>query len=242
MYRMLQHKHRQSDAFRRALCQTGSSAIRQDTPDRYWGIGTDGRGHNRMGILLEAVRQSEPTEDRQNDRPKKPTVAIFGSSLIKNMEAERFSRSFQTDIQLSYTIPGAKRDVKEYKGKADVVVYQLLSNDIKTKSVNKCIAELKELVELTKELQPKAKIIVSLPLNRSDNKEFNNKTNSVNAVVKTEFQDSEGVFVSDNSNLAYRGVPHKKMISEWDGIHPTELGEKVLFKNIKGAVEEACKY
>ena len=48
--------------------------------------------------------------------------------------------------------------------------------------------------------------------------------------MKTDVKDSEGVFVSDNSNLAYRGVPHKKMISDWDGIHPIELGEKVLLK------------
>ena len=133
MQMMLQQKYRQCDAFRRALHQTESNRIVQRSADRYWGTGHNGRGLNEMGKLLEELRQRETTDDRHSDRPRKPAVAIFGSSLIKNMDAEQLSHSFRTDLQMSYTIPEAKQNISEYKRKTDVVVYQLLSNDIKEK-------------------------------------------------------------------------------------------------------------
>ena len=209
MQRMLQQKYRQCDAFRRALHQTESNRIVQRTADRYWGTGHDGRGFNKMGKLLEELRQRETTDDRHSDRPRKPAVAIFGSSLIKNMDAEQLSHSFRTDLQMSYTIPEAKQNICEYKRKADVVVYQLLSNDIKEKSVDVCIEEMKELIEITKNMQDNVDIIVSLPTNRGDNKSWNNKVNSVNASMKMEFQDSKRVHISDNSNLSWRGAANQ---------------------------------
>ncbi|KAK3089606.1 hypothetical protein FSP39_004960 [Pinctada imbricata] len=238
MYAMLQAKHQQCHTFRRSLNQTGQTPILIDIPDRYWGTGTDGRGSNKIGTFLVELRQSKTTEGESTDRQRKPIVAIFGSSLIKNMDARRFSRRYNTDIQLSYTIPEAKRNVSEYNRKADVVVYQLLSNDIKEKSTNDCVKEMKELIRQTESIHRQSKIVISLPTNRGDSRELNNKINIVNASAKVEFQNYDNVLISDNSNLSYRGEPNRRMISADDGVHPTEFGEKVLFQNIRKSVDQ----
>ena len=96
-------------------------------------------------------------------------------------------------------------------------------------------------MQYAKNMQENADIIVSLPTNRGDNKTWNNKVNSVNASMKMEFQDSKRVHISDNSNLYWRGEPNRKMINQIDGVHPTVIGENVLFGNIRQAIDSVLK-
>ncbi|KAK3083078.1 hypothetical protein FSP39_013369 [Pinctada imbricata] len=99
---------------------------------------------------------------------------------------------------------------------------------------------MSDLVKFTKSVQQDAKIIVSLPPNRGDDPDLNYTTKIVNASVKISFQSVTNVFVCDNSNLAYRGERNRKLISR-DEVHPTEFGEKILFQNIRRAIEEVCE-
>ena len=81
--------------------------------------------------------------------------------------------------------------------------------------------------------------MISLPPNRSDSEEYNNKTNVINAVVKSVFAKDKPVFICDNSNLSYRGQPIGKHFT--DGVHLTPSGEAMLFDNIRLAVEEVLR-
>ena len=119
-----------------------------------------------------------------------------------------------------------------------VIVYQLLSDDLKTESEDKCVKMLTNLVRDTKHRHTGAKIIISLPTNRSDSEDFNNKTDLINAHVKRLFAKDDKVSVCDNSNLSYRGQPSIKHIQD-DGVHPTHSGERILFNNIRSVVEHA---
>ncbi len=43
---------------REVLLGTGKRKLEEDSPyDRYWGVGRDGRGKNRLGVLLMQVRK-----------------------------------------------------------------------------------------------------------------------------------------------------------------------------------------
>ncbi|KAK3107077.1 hypothetical protein FSP39_006482, partial [Pinctada imbricata] len=230
MYQMLWEKSNQSEEFRHELLRTADKEIYEELPDKFWGTGRDGKGRNVLGSMLMDLRKEIKSQD------EKPSVAIIGSSLIKNLRSDNFSRHFRTEVCKSYTIPEAKKTIRNCPGERDVVVYQLLSNDMKSKSGDECLSDLRELVTLTKELQPRAKIIISLPPNRGDSVTLNHTTNSINASVKFTYSRDNMVTVCDNSNLSYRGEPSRRYISS-DGVHPTPAGEKVLFGNIRQAIQ-----
>ena len=166
-----------------------------------------------------------------------PRCAVIGSSLLYNLNPDLLSRKFVTEKHTAYTIPQAEQKLECLRQTPDVIVYQLLSNDLKTDSEDECMAKMGRLVALTKRSRPGAKIIVSLPLNRSDSHKRNNKTNMINARVTSLFAEDDTVWICDNSNLAYRGKPSRKHIGD-DGVHPTPHGEMVLFNNIRQAVED----
>ena len=239
MFNMLREKVRQCKEVRDELLRTGENDIINDAPDSFWGIGRDGKGRNVVGKMLFDIRRDSK---RANDtEPKEqPSVSIIGSSIIKNLDGKMFSRHFRTEVKTAYTIPQAEVTVKQLKDKSDVIVYQLLSNDLKEKDVseNECVHKLQGLVTMTKKLQPGAKIIISLPPNGRDTVERNNKTNIINASVKALYSGDKIVSVCDNTNLSWRGEASKKYIST-DGVHPTPAGDMMLFANIRQAVWSA---
>ena len=232
---MLREKARQNRDFRDELVKSGDKVICEDFPDRFWGIGSDGKGKNKLGEILMKIRQEVK---RNNERElNMPRCAVIGSSLLYNLNPDLLSRKFVTEKHTAYTIPQAEQKLECLRQTPDVIVYQLLSNDLKTDSEDLCVAKMGRLVALTKRSRPGAKIIVSLPLNRSDSHKRNNKTNMINARVTSLFAEDDTVWICDNSNLAYRGKPSRKHIGD-DGVHPTPHGEMVLFNNIRQAVED----
>ena len=109
---------------------------------------------------------------------------------------------------------------------------------MKVKGEQECVRDLENLVKLTKNIQPCAKIVISLPPNRGDSELYNVRTNIINARVKSIFAGDDKVSICDNSNLAYRGKPDKRFI-DIDGVHLTPAGDKALFANIRQAVRDA---
>ncbi|KAK3103528.1 hypothetical protein FSP39_019889 [Pinctada imbricata] len=234
MYQLLSEKTEQSAAFRNELKKTGEKDIQVDIRDKFWGIGPDGNGHNVLGKMLQDLRREIKNHEM------KPKVAIIGSSIVKNLRGDRFSRDFLTRTHRAYTIPEAEVTLRDSKESADVIVYQLLSNDMKVKSEEECLSNLANLVTKTKQSHPGAKIIVSLPPNRGDSAALNCKTNTINAGVKSHYRDDQVVTVCDNSNLAYRGEPDGRYICS-DGVHPTPEGERILFRNIRQSINAVLR-
>ena len=230
MFDILREKARQSKEFCDQLVQSGERDIVADVFDKFWGAGKDGKGRNILGKMLMEIRR----EIRKAE--VKPNVAIIGSSLLRNMRSDKFCRDFNTDKRTAYTIPQASQTVRKI-GASDVIVYQLLSNDMKTETEDDCVNQMRDLVILTREVQPGAKIIISLPPNRGDSEEWNNKTNIINARVKSLFSGVDNVFICDNSNLSYRGEKSDRFIDS-DGVHPNPAGNMLLFANIRQAVKK----
>ena len=238
MYHMLREKKTQNKEFRDALLRSGDKKIVCDIPDRFWGIGKDENGRNVLGLMLMDIRKEIATTNRDVSNETKPVVAIIGSSLIRNLDGFKFSRHYQTDVRTAYTIPQATDTVRTLDRPNDVIVYQLLSNDMKVKGEQECVRDLENLVKLTKNIQPCAKIVISLPPNRGDSELYNVRTNIINARVKSIFAGDDKVSMCDNSNLAFRGKPDKRYI-DIDGVHLTPAGDKALFANIRQAVRDA---
>ena len=236
MVDLLRAKAEQCQEFREKLIESGDRVICADIPDKFWGVGTDGKGLNKLGEMLGSIRQE--VKSRVEREKNMPRCTIIGSSLLKNMNPNTFSEKVVTKKRTAYTIPEAVLEIKRLeKERSDVIVYQLLSNDMKSNSENDCLRSLKRLVTITKESHPEARIIVSLPPNRGDSRLYNNMTNTINAGVKSLYAVDDIVHVCDNSNLAFRGEANPEFISI-DGIHPTPAGDQVLFNNIRLAVEE----
>ena len=185
--------------------------------------------------MLTTIRQD--VKRNAELEKNKPRCTIIGSSIIRNLKPESFSRKVLTEKYTDYTIPEAADRLKKIEHRPDVIVYQLLSNDLKKDPENVCLRKLEELVKATKEKKPETKIIISLPPNRSDSQIWNNRTNVINAGVESMFAGDDTVYICDNSNLSFRGNPSRKHILD-DGVHPTPLGDKVLFSNLRQAVEE----
>ena len=152
MFDMLQEKVVQCKEFEDRLLQTGDKIIHEDVPDKYWGIGRDGRGLNQMGKILMEVRES------LHKRAQRPKVAIIGSSLIKNLQAHSLSDRFNASKETAYTIPQAMPKVDRIAAGTSVVVYQLLSNDLRSETEDTCIQQLTTLVDKTKQGHPGRKL------------------------------------------------------------------------------------
>ncbi len=59
MYRGLCHKFGQHEHLKKLLLSTGQRELKEDSPyDSYWGIGSDHRGLNRLGVLLVRLRNA----------------------------------------------------------------------------------------------------------------------------------------------------------------------------------------
>ena len=77
LFGMLQEKAVQCKEFQDRLLESGDKVIYEDVPDRFWGIGRDGKGLNEMGKMLMVLREV------LTKREEKPKVTIIGSSLLK---------------------------------------------------------------------------------------------------------------------------------------------------------------
>ncbi|KAK3082442.1 hypothetical protein FSP39_019797 [Pinctada imbricata] len=234
MYNLLRTKSRQCGEFREKLIESGENQLLENKPDPYWGIGKDGKGMNVLGKMMVELR-SELLQRMEKEKSK-PKAVVIGSSLVKNMRGDWLSSRVSTDVHIAYTIPAAKEKMQDIPCDTNVVLFQLLSNDVKKMSESKCVEDLENLVKLTKEKCRSARIIISLPPNRGDSRSLNTKTDVVNAHVKSLFAEDNIVSICDNSNLSYRGEPNRRFICG-DGVHPTPEGEKVLFANIRRAIE-----
>lgn len=67
------YKFTQNEDIRKKLIETGSEKIIEISPSGYWGNGADGKGKNRMGILLmqtrEILKTMEMEKARRQDKP-----------------------------------------------------------------------------------------------------------------------------------------------------------------------------
>lgn len=87
MAKAIAAKFEQHPRLRDLLLGTGNAVLVEDSPfDNYWGVGRNGKGQNRLGVLLNQVREKLRMADRQScdETSTKPgmKVIIAGSRSI----------------------------------------------------------------------------------------------------------------------------------------------------------------
>lgn len=89
MWDAIHAKFTQNDAIRASLLETGEATLVEDSPtDWYWGCGKDGKGENRLGVLLMRLRSelrgapaaSRGVEGRQRISSGSPFERTIGFS------------------------------------------------------------------------------------------------------------------------------------------------------------------
>ncbi|CAG2197469.1 unnamed protein product [Mytilus edulis] len=190
------------------------------------------------------------TEDQNNEhgswsqverkeKKEKPKVLLVGTSNTEQIKTERLSAQFDTMKKIAYHIDQAEKVIDELEESynPDVIAYHILSNELTKKSSSECVLQLEKLIQKTKEKRPDSKIVVSLATNRSDERKYNLKVNTVNSLVKEMHEESSDFVICDNHNLSVSGEINKKFINN-DGYHLSDVGVKVLAANIRKCVDQ----
>ncbi|CAH1802071.1 unnamed protein product [Owenia fusiformis] len=181
-----------------------------------------GNGETKPNEISIESRSS----DTKDDRPK---VKILGSSILAHVDPSRMY-GFNTTMEQAYTIQQAKGKLENMKDKPDVIIYQVLSNDVKSESDDNIMESMEELVQLTETLKEDSKIILSLPPPRKDDAKWNVRQRALNARLEARYHDKSNVVCSSNENLGYNGHPNAKFYR--DDVHINMQGTKILCANI----------
>lgn len=200
--------------------------------------------------ILIMKNQLRMTEDQNNEhgswsqverkeKKEKPKVLLVGTSNTEQIKTERLSAQFDTMKKIAYHIDQAEKVIDELEESynPDVIAYHILSNELTKKSSSECVLQLEKLIQKTKEKRPDSKIVVSLATNRSDERKYNLKVNTVNSLVKEMHEESSDFVICDNHNLSVSGEINKKFINN-DGYHLSDVGVKVLAANIRKCVDQ----
>ena len=101
--------------------------------------------------------------------------------------------------------------------KPDAVAFHVLTIELKSNSSMECVHKLQNLIKLTEEKMPSAKIIISQATNHSDNENLNRKVNTVNSLINELRHEENSVFsICDNSSLGLNGlVKDKGSLTVW---------------------------
>ena len=172
------------------------------------------------------------------EKKQKPTVMLIGTSNIKGIEPARLSSNINIEKHISYTFAEAEKVIDDSESKPDAVAFHVLTNELKSNSSMECVHKLQNLIKLTKEKMPSAKIIISQATNRSDNENLNRKVNTVNSLINELGHEENSVFsICDNSSLGLNGLVKDKFVRD-DGYHLSFDGVKVLASNLRKSLEQ----
>ena len=160
-------------------------------------------------------------------------MLLIGNSLINSIRPEIFSRSCKIEKIQAFTISEAEEKLSHKSLESyEKVILQLITNDVKDKTVNETVKSLKNLVEnISNKVE---QVIISLAPPRSDDETWQAKTEQVNAEVTAAYINHQKIKISNNGNLGSRTIPIKRFYS--DDVHLSRQGTSILVTNMKQAL------
>jgi lysophospholipase L1-like esterase len=257
MSSLLEMKYKVSRAFREKLQSTGSCKLLHSVSDRKWGIGTTTtaachpigiyKGKNLMGELLVQCRERlsgfqpqlqaqlqqhiPPTQHittpvaKSSSTNKVPCVILVGNSLISGIDENRLCNQVDVHKQITHTITDAKKCIPE---NAELIIYQLGTNDVKFQSADQVITEMRELVSITHKKVPRSTIAISLAPMQRGHHEINAKLKVLNAYMELVFERTN-VILCQNNNITTNYLAE-------DGVHLNKAGSSILANNIRSTI------
>ena len=160
-------------------------------------------------------------------KPAHKTVHLIGSSILKNIQADRLSHRAQVEKQTAFTIDEAK-NIKYQELKSDLVILQVGSNDLKnpSSSVDQVVENMASLVNKISESGSKVAISLT-PMQAAShaNDTINEKIKVSNATLELRYKNSKiGIFPNNNID---------SWCLERDGVHLNRRGASILAGNIR---------
>ena len=105
------------------------------------------------------------------------------------------------------------------------------ANDIGSVSSDALVEKLKEILSSVQAQNPDTKILISNITPRGDDHLQDISRQEFNLKLLKEFNNSQCVYICDNSNLSSRGIVNGKFYGQ-DKLHLNQVGTKVLAGNI----------
>ncbi|CAC5420207.1 unnamed protein product [Mytilus coruscus] len=166
-----------------------------------------------------------------------PSVTIIGTSNTKGIDPQGMSSRYSINKVAAYTLSETESKVRSLTNVPKVLVFHSLTNDIKTCQPDECIFKMETIINISLELFPDTKIVLSLPTPRAGNPTFNNRGLLISALLKEKFNDNKMIAFCDNSNLSYKNEPLKKFLDTRDGVHLNESGIRVFASNLRDCID-----
>ena len=169
-----------------------------------------------------ALGKSNMQENRHNQ--KKKVLVIESSSMLNQMDENRLSRH-NIDVKVrshgGCTVKCMYTHLPElFNLKPDYIILHIGSNDCTSKTSDEVLAEINNLTAyITKEL-PYSKLIISLPIVRTDS----SRSNKIQQNLKVKLQRSFFPCL-DNSNVDFSHLGRK-------GLHLNNHGTRIMARNI----------
>ena len=187
-------------------------------------------------VISEATKRKSQTNSNEkksldrSEESKRKTVTIMGDSMISYQDEKLHTNRRRIVKVRSY--PGATSDdlIDFCKPIArrhpDVIIVHVGTNDLRHREEKEIAQNIMKIKETIKEISPNTKTLISLIIQRFDNKSLNDKACIVNHELMQLISKHDLI---DNSNLDRDCIGHK-------GLHLNQTGTRHLARNFKQAL------
>ena len=172
------------------------------------------------------VKSTTQQPQLQHQAKSKPELLLVGNSHLRGIHTHKFSQDFNTKTELAATINDAHQVVHNLKSPPQAMVFQLITNDVKSLNTQDTVKEYSKLVEDTQAKFPNTKIHISLAPNKPSTSKISTRITAVNATLTDMYQDSSVTCIKNS---------HINSFTK-DDIHLTKYGTSALVRSIKTAV------
>ena len=187
-------------------------------------------------VISEATKRKSQTNSNEKksldrtEESKRKTMTIMGDSMISYQDEKLHTNRRRIVKVRSY--PGATSDdlidfckpiARRYP---DVIIVHVGTNDLRHREEKEIAQNIMKIKEAIKEISPNTKTLISLIIQRFDNKSLNDKACIVNHELMQLISKHDLI---DNSNLDRDCIGHK-------GLHLNQTGTRHLARNFKQAL------
>ena len=229
----------QSPIFCKELLSTGDKKLFHNMEsDAHWGIGKDGLGENKLGVILEKVRkaahESSTFENQQNESAvctSKTKLVVLGDSMLRGIQ-HHLEQDGSVDVQCN---GGAKvsdliQNILTLPDDIDTVVVHVGTNNLTSGSRKETVETFKLLVSNILWLTKCRKIILSGIIYRLDNGMLKPRIDAINNYLQS-LESDRVTFVDHNPTIR-----NLHRILQSDGLHLRVGGTRQIAENIRIAL------
>ena len=196
----------------------------------------------QMKVQFAATTESttSPVNITHGAQPPKPTVLLVGTSNLKGINQTKLTNAADVYKEIKYTMKEAAEYLLALSDPPTILVFHLLTNDLKSKGPQMCVDELFVLASKMCAKWPLCKLIISFTTPRSDS--MNNSTTAqiINVLLKQKFSGVDNIHFAEHNNMFINGYPNKDLLCD-DGYHLNDKGISLLAGNLKRVIHSVLE-